>query len=230
MVERIACRAILYFLGMMNRATDSYGKLLANKEGRTETCLLIIEDQPEIRESTYKAIARVTGIRDSVCWQKVNFKVLLYFQKDSLAAALHSGSGITVRLRFQSVSFPGNPGEFNYRKYLANRGIFLQGYLHSHAWLPAGCGKKMVLKTTAYRMRDVLLKKLGNLHLDRSEYGLLSALTLGYKNDLTPIRHIFHRLGNACYGAVGSMLAYWLYCWAVLGILTVPGRKNCQNR
>jgi len=188
---------ILCLAGLLNMSTQILsGKRLMDFDNKAGTYLMIIEDQPEVKERTYKVTARVIGFKNAEDWEKAGFRVLLYIQKDSSAAALKTGSGIIAETLLKRNPVPGNPEEFNYCKYLANKGIFLQGYISSQSWMPGDYGNRMKLRSTAYRMRDNLMKSYAKLDLAKPETGLLSAITLGYRNDIDAhTKQIFTQAG-----------------------------------
>lgn len=153
-------------------------------------------EQPEIRSKTVKVTVRISGeiINDKL--KKNRYKAILYIEKDTASHTLVPGSEMIIRAIFEEIPDINNPGEFSYRKYLANRKIYLQEYVTTENWCLYSQKPVMRMKTIAENLRQTLLNRYRELGLNQVELGTLSALTLGYKHDLdSQTKSYFTRAG-----------------------------------
>jgi competence protein ComEC len=102
------------------------------QEGAVDYYEAVLTQDPQVRETRYRAEARIIRIHAGH-WREVSGNVLLYFAKDTAATTYHYGDVFLVRGRPQPVAAPANPGAFDYRRYLANRNIYHQQFLNTTA-------------------------------------------------------------------------------------------------
>ncbi len=147
-------------------------------ESTEKSYILRVVDEPQVKKRSIKVVAKLTD--DSL---SANGKVLLYFNDDSIHSNLKYGDILTVRTKLDKVENPGNPNEFNYKRYLRFHGIPYRGYVAS--------GKSEVLSTNNpgvwghfYTIRRKLIQRLKDSRLDHDELSVASALILGYRADL----------------------------------------------
>ncbi len=138
----------------------------------------VIIDMPEAKVPSVKATARVLEVKTTDGWIRQNMKVLLYISIDTTAQMLRPGSELILHTALKNIPPPSNPEEFNYRKYLATRHI----YKHSFITLPPRRGGPVGVSPC--NMRNRLLLSFRNMGLEPGYFGLVSALTLGYKEDV----------------------------------------------
>jgi competence protein ComEC len=130
-----------------------------------------------------KAIARVSGVKTREGWIHLDMKVLLYISADSGACMPHPGSQLLLQTALQNIPFPANPEEFNYQKYQAIRHIYKQSFITltpRRGGDPVGVSPRI----WACTMRNRLLDSFRNIGLEPGYFGLVSALTLGYREDV----------------------------------------------
>ncbi len=72
--------------------------------------------------------------RDSTARRKVSGKIILYFQKDTSVLKIKYGDRLIVKTTLNKTNPPMNPGEFNYKRYLSNKGIYCQGFVRTGEW------------------------------------------------------------------------------------------------
>lgn len=136
-----------------------------------------IIDIPEDEKHDVRAVARILEIKTAEGWIRQNMKVLLYFAYDSVNMPL-PGSELIIRAALRKIPPPANPDEFNYQKYLAIHHIYRQAFV-----TPRRGGGDPV-RVSPCRMRNQLLRSFRKLELEPAYFGLVSALTLGYKEDV----------------------------------------------
>ncbi|MFT5749189.1 MAG: competence protein ComEC [Ancylomarina sp.] len=135
-----------------------------------------------------KSIACVLDI-EKVCknniWEKANTQVLLYLAKDSLSKSLSIGDEVLVSSKLERVSNNGNPNEFDYAKYLQHRYILYSTYVRGPSWKLVEKNQTYSLKHIAVAWRQKLLNTYKKAGLKNEAYEILSALTLGAREEVS---------------------------------------------
>ena len=119
------------------------------------------------------------------------YKVRLVNENKNVVCYLQRDSTITDRLKpGEEILFEGkiqpfqNIGDFDYVSYMHNQGFAGSAYIPIHSWEKTGnTSSSLKLKALGYRQK--ILDFYKSLGFDDTEYSILSALTLGYKNELS---------------------------------------------
>lgn len=110
-------------------------------------------------------------------------KMLIYLQKDSLSGILRYGDILLIENQYQSLAGPLNPGQFDYRRFMASHNIFHQSYLRGDQWIHTGENRGSWLKKQALGLQGKALD-IFNARLPSREYALAAALFLGKRDHL----------------------------------------------
>lgn len=193
----VAVSIVFFVSGLIHneieRITQNNAMNMYSKECYYQVRVL---EQPEIRSKTLKVTTRIIGEIVNDTLKKNKYKAILYIEKDTASLKLVPGSEMIIRAVFEEIPGIKNPGEFSYRKYLANRRIYLQEYLTAGNWCLYSEKTVMNMKTIAENLRQKLLNQYRRLGLNQVELGTLSALTLGYKHDLdSQTKNYFKKAG-----------------------------------
>jgi competence protein ComEC len=189
--------------------------------------LLVKLKEPLARKPrTLKANARVTGVITSKGSLQANGNLLIYVQYDSSTiTSLYCGDEILVPASAQEIPGPMNPGEFNYKKFLAYHHVHHQLFLKSTDWQLLHQGNSFELLRIVYRVRDLLLGILNTYIDDRTERGVAGALLFGYKEELeSDVVDAYARTGTLHVLAVSGMHVAILYF--VVSFLLKPLEKR----
>lgn len=112
-------------------------------------------------------------------------QVVCYFQRDSLISdRLNPGDEFLFYGEIQPFRNMGNPDDFDYVRYMYNQNFVGSVYISSDAYKRTG-GVSSNLKYQALRCRQAILDFYKALDMKETEYAVLSALTLGYQNELS---------------------------------------------
>ncbi|NVJ89891.1 MAG: ComEC/Rec2 family competence protein [Flavobacteriaceae bacterium] len=128
----------------------------------------------------YKYEAKVIEIDAS----NTNGKVLLNIQKDSSTTFFDVDDVLLTSASFQEVLSPLNPHQFNYKSYLKRQGINKQLYLNHDNFLYLN-KTTSTIKGYAAKVRKVVQKSLKKYHFNDDEFGVISALLLGQRNEIS---------------------------------------------
>ncbi|MCK5028232.1 MAG: ComEC family competence protein [Bacteroidales bacterium] len=175
---------ILLFSGMQLVNFKVYNRFDFNKNEQTFIATII--EQPKETEKSVKTILKLNSLKDSVIWKKNNTRVICYFQKDSNTLQLNFGDQILVKAFVSEIKNSGNPFEFDYKKYLKYKEIYYQTYVKSSNYSVLAHEKCNILWQYSHKARQSLLNIYKKHNISDDEFAVLSALTLGFKNDLTP--------------------------------------------
>jgi competence protein ComEC len=146
----------------------------------------IIDNEPTERASSFRFTLKVDLLKNNDALQKVSGNIMAYVAKDSTAKTLHYGDRVIFSEPPLLVPGPGNPGEFNYAAYLANKGIYHQVFLRGGRYgIEHDAGGNM-LQAFAYNLRKGFLQLFKNSGIDGQEYAVAAALMIGYGDLLDP--------------------------------------------
>ncbi|MEO6454379.1 MAG: ComEC/Rec2 family competence protein [Ginsengibacter sp.] len=144
-----------------------------------------INEPPLEKSKSYKADALVENVITNDTVNSVSGKVVLYFIKDSTVAPLKYGDRILFNKKLQSIQNSGNPGAFNYKRYLAFKQIFHTVFLKKGEWIVLPEKNinqfKQFLFTSRQKILDVLNK---NMQGNDDQLSIAEALLIGYTQDL----------------------------------------------
>jgi len=176
---------VLYFLlGLNLRIVSSKQHLpenIMNESGKYHTMLGRLKDPPEEKANSYKSVFEVYAIWDNNAWNTKSGKMLVYFEKESNTKIPLSGELILIRSKINAISSPGNPGQFDYAKYLLHKQISQQSYLRADAWKILR-NRKSGIRILALDLRKVTIGLLKNNAPGESEFAVASAILLGNKD------------------------------------------------
>ena len=145
-----------------------------------------ITEPPLEKPNSYKIVAKVEKLSDSAGWKNVTGNVLLYFEKDENAAALKYGDILHVKSPIEETRPPTNPHQFDFKKHLANNGIYHQAYVRADQWKTTGKNKASPIFRFSFGAQASMMQILAENNLSGNEYAVATAVLLGYKENLDP--------------------------------------------
>jgi competence protein ComEC len=214
---------VLFFSGMQLVNINQQNTINFNNTKYTFVATLI--EQPEEKEKVVKAIVKIDCIKDSVLWIRNNSKILCYFQKDSLTLNLNLGDQLIVQSHLNEIKHSGNPYSFNYKNYLSFKEIYNQCYVKADNFKIIAHDKGSIIRILSNRTRQKLLNIYQLNDISGDEFAVLSALTLGYKSELTPeLKESFSASGAMHILAVSGLHVGIIFI--ILCKLLFPLQKN----
>ncbi|MBQ9144507.1 MAG: ComEC/Rec2 family competence protein [Paludibacteraceae bacterium] len=149
-------------------------------------------------------------------------KVLLYLQKDSLAMP-QLGDILMVKTK---VERGGRLGDFDYGLYLRRHGIIGSCWAYRRNWQVIGHEEDRNIIGNARRCQYRLHEQYRKMGIDGKELGILSALTLGYREELDKdVQRAFSASGAMHVLAV-SGLHTGIVWGIVIWVLTLGGWRK----
>ena len=148
--------------------------------------------------------------------------LLLYLQKDSLPMP-HEGDILVVET---SIHRGDTLGDFNYGLYLRRQGIVGTAWAHRGNWQLVGHQPRKDIQAIAQRCQHALYEQYKKIGIDGKELGILSALTLGYREELDrDVQQSFSASGAMHVLAVSGL--HTGIVWGILmWILTIGGWRK----
>jgi len=165
-------------------------------EGELNLAVGNVKEQPVEKENSIKMVVEIISTNNKEAWYNTGGETILYLQKDSASKQISYGDQILMNARLNQVKPPANPGQFNYRQYLSTQGIYHQAYIRSGQWKILENELGNPIFTTAYLLRDKLLKVYRENGLVGEEFAVASALILGYRDEInTDLKTSYSKAG-----------------------------------
>ncbi len=144
-------------------------------------------ERPEVKKRSIlcRAVLVKEWRKDTVVACPDEKLFLLYFPKDSIAAGLRQGMRVWVHTRLSPPVNNGNPDEFDYVRYLKHKGVAGMAYVASGHWRVAGRETCLTFRQAALGYRERIVDLYRGLGLEGDELAVLSALTVGDKEELS---------------------------------------------
>ena len=215
----IGCYFLLFSIGVMSTSIkQTQSAFTFSKEKAQYTGVII-----DIPQTKPKTIACKVQLNNS------DKKIICYLQSGVRSNKLEAGEEITFSGIIQPFKHFGNPSDFNYPQYMYNNGYSGLIFLYSSNWESTG-QKPFTFLSLALQCRQSILNFYKSLDLNDEEYSLLSALTLGYKNDLSAdLKQAFRATGTAHVLAVSGMHVGIIY-GVVFSIFSLFGYLKKHRR
>ena len=179
--------AFLILLGMhlvtintVSNNANYFGNHLQN----TNYIVATIDRPTEIKPQSVRAYLQVEAIKTPQGWVKATGTILTYFQADDMSYALAYGDKLLLNIQVTDVKPPLNPGQFNYKSFLARKGIYHQAYVKESDYTLIESKTGNPLYSWVYKVRSYMHWLLGESGLAGPELAVASALVLGYDDDI----------------------------------------------
>lgn len=148
--------------------------------------------------------------------------ILLYLQKDSLPMP-NEGDILLVET---TIRRGDTLGDFDYGLYLRRQGIVGTAWAHRGNWQVVGHQPRRGIKATAQHCQQALHEQYQKMGIEGKELGIVSALTLGYREELDKdVQQSFSASGAMHVLAVSGL--HTGIVWGILmWILTLGGWRK----
>lgn len=155
----------------------------------------------------------------------VDKKIMLYLHSDSNSQTLVPGDELLVSVEVQPFKNLGNPDDFDYVGFMQNKGFSGSAYANSLSWLKTG-RQSSSIKAKALRVRAKMLDVYKGFGLDHDAYSFISAITLGYKADLSDdLKDAFRASGTSHVLAVSGLHVGVIYI-VIIFLFSFLGRRG----
>jgi competence protein ComEC len=193
--NRLSIKIDLGFIGLIIIFLSGYLLLLIRTDSRdaqhfihlqqpVEYYTATIDNYTQEKDKSWKVEAVVEEVRIAGNWCAVKGKVLLYFSKDDFERPFSYGDRLLITGSPVLLMPPGNPGEFDYKRFLTFRKIYHQHFLRGNAVTKIDYAPPSLLYSYALQARLWADAKLRLYVKGEREYGIASALALGVTDGL----------------------------------------------
>ncbi|RAK00467.1 competence protein ComEC [Larkinella arboricola] len=145
----------------------------------------VVGSQAENRAKTFRLELDLKTVLTDSTWQPASGRLIVYIAK-TVSKKPRYGDIWLVRGAPRTIDPPLNPGEFNYKRHLANRGIYHQQYLQPTDRIVMGYQPENRLTALAYGINEwadsVFTGHLGH----GPEFAIVKAMILGVRDGIDP--------------------------------------------
>lgn len=143
-----------------------------------------IRSLPEKRSKSVRYEAHITRIKTGMNWQSVDLNALISVDQEAELIP-EPGQVLIVDGRLERPLAAANPMQFDYSRYLRNKGIVWTDYLHGRSFQPVpAADHSFFLKQWSTRISSWASEQLRQNVNDDAAYGLIKAMLLGRRDDL----------------------------------------------
>jgi competence protein ComEC len=183
------------FVGLLVVFLSGYALLLTRTDSRNpqhiihlqqpiEYYTVTIDNYTQEKDKSWKTEAVVNEVRVGSVWTHTKGNVLLYFSKKDFTTPFAYGDQLLIKGSPVLLTPPGNPGEFDYKRFLTFKNIYHQHFLKGEDVKWIDHSPSFILFGYAIRARLWADGKLKQYVKGQREYGIASALVLGVTDGL----------------------------------------------
>jgi len=170
-------------LGAFSAGFENQGSSYPSTDIKKISALVRVETVLQKKPKTYQCEVAVLQA-DCQSWNGKHLQ--LYIARDERSEVLEMGDCMLVSIRPQKPEPPLDPKAFDYASWLRNKGICATAYVASYAWKLQSKPSMLSVRAIAEKMRSMLLSRFSAAGISGEEYSMVSALTLGSVQLLTP--------------------------------------------
>jgi competence protein ComEC len=177
----------LFFMGsalMLNRQLNNRPDFFASHLLTNDEIVLRLDEPLKEKANSYKTVGNVKALLKKGQSVPASGKVLLYFAKSEKSANLKYGDVIILQSIPMPIRGPANPGEFDFRHYMATQNIYHSAFIKKDDFIYTGVNKANVLwrlmYSAQYRWGEYFKESIGG----KNEQSIARALVLGDVSDI----------------------------------------------
>lgn len=171
-----------------------------------------VSSTPQIKKRSIQIKAKILSLIQNHKNQPIKATVFLYFPKENSIINCKRGDIYLISTR---ITFPqdyGNPDSFDYSKYLHRNNISGVGYVYRNHWKFIKHSAASSFTDYALNCREHILSLYRSFKWDKDVFSIVSALTVGYKEELTPdIKELYSIAGASHVLALSGLHIGFLY-------------------
>ncbi len=158
----------------------------ARENGFTDKSKFIIAKVisiPSLVGKMHRTEIMVHSYSDSIEWKPSNFKAYFYYT-DSSTNIVNVGDLLLLPNQLKEIEGPTNPGQFNFKQYASIKRIKYQCRMMKNNWKILQANEDFSILNESKKLRDHLLESFHRAGIHGQEYAVLSALVLGYDDEI----------------------------------------------
>ncbi len=139
-------------------------------------------EYPTEKTTSYQSVIQINQA-DSSYYE--NQKIIVYLKKDTSVLQLKPGDKLVAQARIQRIQNSSDPFAFDYQAFMANREVYYSAYLPTKDYQRIA-EKASSIPFAAEKFRFRLINQLKKHITNDEQRQVISALTLGYRKELSP--------------------------------------------
>ena len=174
---------LFFFIGVSSVYINdhrNYDSFYENQLEENSTLILQIHSVLKSGNYYHKYEAKVLKVDD----KKTIGTILLNIKKESTSIPLKVDNQLLLKPVLKELIPPLNPNQFNYKSYLAKKGIHHELYSEKGQFLKLNSNKSTLLGLSA-KFRNQIQESLTKYNFKKNELSVISALLLGQRQDIS---------------------------------------------
>ncbi len=160
--------------------SNRYNKLPAGKMHYSG----IVVSSPVSKDRSTQLDCRIRSIGKDSHKTHLNEKVRIYLEPDTLCPLPKVGDTIFISGQLSEIKNPGNPGEFNYSRYMKHQGIHYSGYFKKIDYSYGKNSGRLRIIRLSTNIQKQLIACFERYNIHNNELAVLSALAAGNRSFL----------------------------------------------
>ena len=161
---------------------DSFSNFLSGQN----VLVVSIKEPPVLRDKVVMVYGEVKEVTNGNGHFKTTGNIQLSFLRDSICEGLQYGDVVLIKSKIDTTDGPKNPYEHNFKAGLAFRNIYHKAFVTSALWALIDSNQGNLLLASVYQLRKSFLTILSRYITDKFDFGVASAIMLGYRDYLSP--------------------------------------------
>ncbi|REJ84785.1 MAG: ComEC family competence protein [Bacteroidetes bacterium] len=221
---------VYFFFILANIRSERFAANHFMHADNPELFIAVVDLPPVMKGKNIRTELEVKRIKYEGEWRAAQGRCLLYIKPDSSGKSLKYGDLICFSKKPEEPSSKSNPGQFDFKKWLAQRQVYRQVYLGDSEFYLLGNKPESSIKSIAISWRDKLLDLLSGSGMNEREYAVLSALLLGQDDEIdSELLSAFAGSGVMHVLAVSGMHVGLIY-GALCILLRYPGTGGRKDK
>lgn len=187
-VQGLSINLLVFFIGIIltwGKDSRNDKNWYGNYYTDSSSLVLKISEPPIEKEKSFKAEGNIEEIVTNGLHKKVSGKILIYFSKGDSIAIPRYADKILITGGIQQIKNAGNPGGFNYSRYMTFQQTIYQVYLKKEKYFLLNEHTENPIYSFIFWAREATIRTLKKyVHGDNKVTGITEALLIGYKEDL----------------------------------------------
>ncbi len=183
-----------------------------------------IVDEPTEKPRSVMCKVEIEHYKGSTETNSSHGKLILYLAKDSASTALETNDAILFYTQLTPTYRSHNPTTFDYAQYLSRKGYITSTYISADHWRKIDAPRRESIRQKAQKCQRWLLDKYNKHGITADEYGVLSALTLGHRDELDEATRVSYSRSGAMHILAVSGLHIGIIYFVLGLIIRIPKR------
>ena len=176
---------LLFRLRTWFYSDKNYASEFSRLSEAQNTLVVKIYEPPVLHDKVVIVNAEVKEVNNAHGDFKTRGNIQLDFLRDTLCEKLNYGDVLLIKSKVDTIKGPANPDERNYKTLLAFRNIYYKAFVTRGDWALIKPNQGNPLLFAIYQLRNSFLKVIARYVTDKNDFGVATAITLGYRDYLS---------------------------------------------